>query len=756
MNVKKIMKFIYIKLINIGAYFYRKNKYKLAKCIWTISIHSGYANNKNILKYTSLLNKSELQKHVPAIYFKLIEDDIYLVQLLKITKKRNLNDYYRKIKLSRAGDQKFLLNLIQKVGLNDIAIKIDFYKEVNEGTTLKSDLERLLFCISNNTSIEVDFRKISEKDLIKVINYCKEKEIIIDKILVSLLVGSFSELSYRAAYNISVYQSKLRLDHDLAWRTLFNLYPNDIKVVKNYIASHYRTTYTDIEQAHSTLVQLNKNNIVDNSRYVENSILVGKTHRVTPLRFDINKSAYIKLIESIRKSNDYILCSAYIKNYVDIYGDDKAISNIRLKIALQDGDYLLAKRLSNKSGDDYYRALSHLKAKDINGAVKILRKIKAGTRNFGNAQILLADIQFYELENYKMAMEYYEESRKQSKLDYQANIRFQYCKLQLNKNIDKKEASSIAAYDLDLITYSSLVETNAKLALSRLNKIYYSSNSTPLSVSHRNVKNNFFDSIYCVSKKRHRGPLVSIIMTTFKCKNTVDFAISSILNQSYLDIELIVVDDCSDDGTFEYLEEKYKNIRLFRSPINSGTYVSKNIGMKNATGDYITFMDSDDWSHPERIYKQVKALEQKSGLVACTTDHVRMYENGRLLIRKGGIATFAPISLMIRRKLIEQIGYFDSVRCSGDSEFIGRIKTVFGKNSILNIRCPMLLARQSETSLTTSGKTAITWAAMPKVRLDYKRSFLNWHKHTDNHYLPAIQSQRYFDCPREIEWNKNA
>ena len=175
------------------------------------------------------------------------------------------------------------------------------------------------------------------------------------------------------------------------------------------------------------------------------------------------------------------------------------------------------------------------------------------------------DIEFYEFTNYENALRYYQESNDFKVLDYQSNIRMLYCKMQLNEMLSRQDIESIKPYELELMKFSSMVKKNVKFALSRFNKNYYSSNVMPISVSQKSNGSNFFDLIYCVSKKRHSGPLVSIIMTTFNCIETIDLAIKSIIDQSYKNIEIIIVDDCSSDGTFEYLQNNYNGVKIFQN-----------------------------------------------------------------------------------------------------------------------------------------------------------------------------------------------
>ena len=173
--------------------------------------------------------------------------------------------------------------------------------------------------------------------------------------------------------------------------------------------------------------------------------------------------------------------------------------------------------------------------------------------------------------------------------------------------------------------------------------------------------------------------------------------------------------------------------------------------MSEAKGEYITFMDSDDWSHPERISMQINQLRLDTTKMACQTGHLRITNEGDILFRKRGVNLDVPISLMICREVVNKIGYFDSVRASGDSEYINRIKIVFGSGAISQVAVPCILARQAENSLTTSGATALTWAGMPKVRIDYRREFRLWHLQGNNLYIANDSSNKYFNRPLAMQ-----
>ncbi|MBR4900703.1 MAG: glycosyltransferase family 2 protein [Victivallales bacterium] len=91
--------------------------------------------------------------------------------------------------------------------------------------------------------------------------------------------------------------------------------------------------------------------------------------------------------------------------------------------------------------------------------------------------------------------------------------------------------------------------------------------------------------------------LFSIIMPVFNRKKIVDSSIESVLKQTYSNWELLVIDDCSTDGTVDKLEKISaldNRVRVFQTPVNSGPSTARNIGLDNIKGDYVCFLDSDD------------------------------------------------------------------------------------------------------------------------------------------------------------------
>ena len=112
------------------------------------------------------------------------------------------------------------------------------------------------------------------------------------------------------------------------------------------------------------------------------------------------------------------------------------------------------------------------------------------------------------------------------------------------------------------------------------------------------------------------GPLVSAIVATYNRANTLGQAIESILGQTYKNIEVIVVDDGSTDGTHDVLERFGGRLRILRQE-NAGPSAARNRGIAEAKGDIISFLDSDDIWLPEKTERQVALLQRAGKSVPC-------------------------------------------------------------------------------------------------------------------------------------------
>lgn len=237
-----------------------------------------------------------------------------------------------------------------------------------------------------------------------------------------------------------------------------------------------------------------------------------------------------------------------------------------------------------------------------------------------------------------------------------------------------------------------------------------------------------------LARRSATDQLVSVIMTMHDWHELSGVAIRSILDQTHANLELIVVVDGPVDARVDELLDDWskrdQRVRTSALPENRGTYVAKNHGMDMARGELIAFMDCDDWSHPQRLERAVALLcDPGSGLQAVCDDSVRLNHDGSLAYRDTSFARYAPISLVIKREpVLTSIGYFEAVRCSGDSEFCERIVAAMGEELILFTKTVTIIQSFSERSLTGGGEYAYDWRGLTGDRFAYMQAFRSSHK----------------------------
>jgi glycosyltransferase involved in cell wall biosynthesis len=192
------------------------------------------------------------------------------------------------------------------------------------------------------------------------------------------------------------------------------------------------------------------------------------------------------------------------------------------------------------------------------------------------------------------------------------------------------------------------------------------------------------------------NPLVSIIIPVYNKAPFVRETLESALGQTYPNVELVLVDDGSTDGSFEILKEyfaKYPDKIQLIDQENQGVSVATNVGIAAAKGDYIQFLDADDLLSPDKIANQVKLLEGNSPFTMTSCEWVNFkhdisqssrlpygvfkdYDSGMdwLLDSWNQQEMMADSSWLTSRALVEVAGPWDeSLRINQDGEFFMRV-----------------------------------------------------------------------------------
>ncbi|MCB2182191.1 MAG: glycosyltransferase [Desulfobulbaceae bacterium] len=194
---------------------------------------------------------------------------------------------------------------------------------------------------------------------------------------------------------------------------------------------------------------------------------------------------------------------------------------------------------------------------------------------------------------------------------------------------------------------------------------------------------------------------ISVIIPTYNRISFLTKAVDSVFGQSCDDYELIVVDDGSNDRTADYIAGCGRRVRYIYQE-NQGPAAARNRGIRAAAGDFIAFLDSDDWFDREKLAVQSARMEQEPDCLISHTDEI-WYRRGKLLNQKkkhfkpGGyiypqclkLCVVSMSTVMVRRELFDRVGVFDeSLPCCEDYDFWLRASLV---TSFLKISKPLTL-----------------------------------------------------------------
>ena len=269
---------------------------------------------------------------------------------------------------------------------------------------------------------------------------------------------------------------------------------------------------------------------------------------------------------------------------------------------------------------------------------------------------------------------------------------------------------------------------------------------------------SYIDSIYPESPIKRTEYIksskkVSIIVPCYKCADLIATTIYSLIGQTWLNIEVILVDDCSPDDTFVRLKEFAgldSRIKVISTNNNSGPYVARNLALTKATGQFITVCDSDDWCHPQKIEYQVKKFDENPEIVATCASWIRCDDTFNLIRRGQPFYCHLNISSLLvkREEVMSALGGWDEVRFAADGEFYKRLIKVFGRDKVLELSAVTSIGRVEAASLTNSsffGYNGFPYGA----RLEYLQSYEYWQNDpsTNSFYYDASNSERLYPVP---------
>ena len=165
--------------------------------------------------------------------------------------------------------------------------------------------------------------------------------------------------------------------------------------------------------------------------------------------------------------------------------------------------------------------------------------------------------------------------------------------------------------------------------------------------------------------------LVSVIMSTYNSEKTIKGSIESILNQTYQNLEFLIVDDFSEDNTVNEIDRyinKNKNIKLFKNKENIGLTKSLNFLLGKSNGKYIARQDDDDISDLKRIEKQVELIERYD--LDFSSSRAKIINTNKKI---PGVSYYFPFNiiikyknpfihgaLLIKKEVLDEIGGYDN------------------------------------------------------------------------------------------------
>ncbi len=224
------------------------------------------------------------------------------------------------------------------------------------------------------------------------------------------------------------------------------------------------------------------------------------------------------------------------------------------------------------------------------------------------------------------------------------------------------------------------------------------------------------------------GPVVTVVVSSYKPGDALLASVRSIVASSWRNLEVLVVDDCSPKSfarVYKQVAAIDPRVRVERLATNGGTYACRNYALDHAAGELITFHDSDDWMHPERIERQAAHFTANAGVHANTTSSVRVTPDLLFTHYRTPIGKVCEPSLMFAREhMRELVGYFDTVRKAADSEYRFRIARATGVPVPTLDAAPLTFQRVDAGSLS-GDEIHRDWIHVG--RRIYRGCFEQWH-----------------------------
>lgn len=289
-----------------------------------------------------------------------------------------------------------------------------------------------------------------------------------------------------------------------------------------------------------------------------------------------------------------------------------------------------------------------------------------------------------------------------------------------------------------------MADTNS-IRLALLNSIYKDNNLAELVLL--DPARGFCFGNLAVSEEylaeAHRPPKISVLMSVFNAEQHVSTSISSILSQTWRNVELVIVDDASTDSSWELissLAERDPRLVCVRNSAYMGRYQARNKALSLATGDYIAVQDSDRWAHPRKLQMQIESMLGDPEIKLSFSSTATVTPDMRYALSLGPNSTEYVCrdcrSYVIKTTYLRSLHQWDGVDANADEEFIQRARSVWKKNSFLDVlpNVPMSIGLK-RTSV--SGKEADVRSLSSATHREYQQQAEFWRK---NVLVPAMDA----------------